>query len=333
MHWLQRAVGLLILGTALAGAGLLWWSVSDTAHGRARPSDGLVLGVWHVLYDTEAPTVPTLAAAGGVALLFAAGVATLERRIANRARRSDDGTHLPLSPRHVMAETRGVFHGEVTLTVLVPAHNEAQGIAATLTSLTAQSRSPERIIVVADNCTDDTVAIARRCGAEVIESVDNVHKKAGALNQALARILPTQGENDLVMVMDADTVLVHLNPKQTDERVSPPSLGAEIATFEALVDRAAHFGEQVYGPNSPRTHRSPFDHKQVRFLRSLGALPFVEERTEEDRYTNLALAVDGKLQMELIPYGSPDFKTWLFPEKLLRPHFERLMTRSEEHTS
>ncbi len=207
MHWLQRAVGLLILGTALAGAGLLWWSVSDTAHGRARPSDGLVLGVWHVLYDTEAPTVPTLAAAGGVALLFAAGVATLERRIANRARRSDDGTHLPLSPRHVMAETRGVFHGEVTLTVLVPAHNEAQGIAATLTSLTAQSRSPERIIVVADNCTDDTVAIARRCGAEVIESVDNVHKKAGALNQALARILPTQGENDLVMVMDADTVL------------------------------------------------------------------------------------------------------------------------------
>ncbi|GAA3538676.1 glycosyltransferase [Nocardioides daeguensis] len=200
-------MGLFILGTAMGGAGLLWWSVSDTAHGRAEPSDGLVLGVWHVLYDTEAPTLPTLAAAAGLALLFAAGVAALERRIANQARRSNDGAHLPLSPRHVMAETRGIFHGDVTLTVLVPAHNEAAGIGATLRSLAGQSRPPERIIVVADNCTDDTVAIARQCGAEVIESVENRHKKAGALNQALAKILPGQGENDLVMVMDADTVL------------------------------------------------------------------------------------------------------------------------------
>ncbi|MCR1783286.1 glycosyltransferase family 2 protein [Nocardioides carbamazepini] len=207
MRWLQRAVGLLILGTALGGAGLLWWSVSDTAQGRDEPSDGLVLGAWHILYDTEAPTVPTLAAAAGLALLFAAGVAALERRIASRARRSEDGARLPLSPRQVMAETRGVFHGPVTLTVLVPAHNEAQGIAATLASLTGQSRAPDRVVVVADNCTDDTAEIARRAGAEVIESLDNPHKKAGALNQALERILPAQGENDLVMVMDADTVL------------------------------------------------------------------------------------------------------------------------------
>ena len=62
-------------------------------------------------------------------------------------------------------------------------------------------------MVVADNCTDSTVAIARRSGVEVIESVGNVHKKAGALNQALTQILPGQGDNDLVMVMDADTTL------------------------------------------------------------------------------------------------------------------------------
>ena len=35
----------------------------------------------------------------------------------------------------------------------------------------------------------------------------NTQKKAGALNQALAELLPTQGDNDLVMVMDADTTL------------------------------------------------------------------------------------------------------------------------------
>lgn len=206
-HRLQRAVGILIFGTAAAGAGLLWWSVSDTASSTDAPKNGVVLGAWHVLYDVEAPSLATLAAAAGLALLFAAGVALLERRIANRARRSDDGRRLPLSPRHVMADTRGVFHGEVTMTVLVPAHNEANAIAATLASLFSQSYRPQRVIVVADNCTDDTAAIARRSGAEVIESQDNVHKKAGALNQALARILPGLGENDLVMAMDADTSL------------------------------------------------------------------------------------------------------------------------------
>ena len=91
---LQRGVGLLIFGTAALGAALLWWAVSDTRSGRSDPSDGIVFGVWHLLYDTEAPTLPTLAFAAGLALLFAAGVALLERRIANRARRSDDGDRL-----------------------------------------------------------------------------------------------------------------------------------------------------------------------------------------------------------------------------------------------
>jgi cellulose synthase/poly-beta-1,6-N-acetylglucosamine synthase-like glycosyltransferase len=90
---------------------------------------------------------------------------------------------------------------------LIPAHNEAQLISATIQSLTRQDRAPERIIVVADNCTDSTVEIARSLGVEVFETVNNSHKKAGALNQALAKVLPSLGENDTVMVMDADTVL------------------------------------------------------------------------------------------------------------------------------
>lgn len=207
MLGLHRAVGALIFGTALAGAGLLWWAVSGTSGSSAEPADGLVLGVWHLLYDTQAPSLSTLAAAAGLALLFAAGVALLEQRIANRARRSDDGARLPLSPRHIMAETRGVFHGPVTLTVLVPAHNEEQAIGETLASLLRQSCRPDRVIVVADNCTDRTAELARAAGVEVLATVGNVHKKAGALNQALQQVLPGQGENDLVMVMDADTSL------------------------------------------------------------------------------------------------------------------------------
>lgn len=104
-----------------------------------------------------------------------------------------------------MARKRGVFAGPVTVTVLIPAHNEEASLALTIASLLAQSHRPERVIVVADNCTDSTVAVARHAGVEVVESVDNTKKKAGALNQALKRLLVSRGDNDLVMVMDADT--------------------------------------------------------------------------------------------------------------------------------
>ena len=74
------------------------------------------------------------------------------------------------------------------LTVLVPAHNETLTIGATLESLWGQARRPEKVVVVADNCTDDTADVARRGGAEVFTTVGNSDKKAGALNQALAEM-------------------------------------------------------------------------------------------------------------------------------------------------
>ncbi len=73
------------------------------------------------------------------------------------------------------------------LVVLIPAHDEAANIAATLTALQQQTRRPDRVVVIADNCTDDTVAIARAHGAEVYETVGNTDKKAGALNQAIVQ--------------------------------------------------------------------------------------------------------------------------------------------------
>ncbi len=91
--------------------------------------------------------------------------------------------------------------------VLVPAHNEQDNIADTLVSLAAQTTPPDEIFVVADNCTDDTIAIARAHGATVVETEGNTAKKAGALNQALALVLPDLAEEDAVLVMDADTAL------------------------------------------------------------------------------------------------------------------------------
>lgn len=125
--------------------------------------------------------------------------------------------------------------------------------------------------------------------------------------------------------LDSDVVLVHLNPKQVDERVGYVDIGTDIDSVDKLIEAAIHGGSRMYGPDAPRTHRSPFDHKQVRFLRAMGALPFVDERTPEDRYTNLAMVLDAKLQMELVPYGSPDFQTSTFPLESLRPHFDRIL--------
>jgi len=204
----QRAVGVVILGTAGLGALLLWIAIRSNGGAAAHaPRRGFVFGVWEVLYDTQAPSSRVLLIATGMALLFAAGVALLERRIATRARRSEDLHRLPLAPRIVMAETRGIYHGPVNVTVLVPAHNEAACIGDTIRSLQAQSHSPERVVVVADNCSDATESIALALGVEVFRTVENTRKKAGALNQVLRELLPVQDENDLVMVMDADTTL------------------------------------------------------------------------------------------------------------------------------
>ena len=206
--WLGRYVGLIILGIAVGAALVLWFAASarsSTIQQSTKSSS--VFGVWHVLYDNQAPAVTLVIGAVGLALLFAAGVALVERVVLDRSRRSTDADRKLLAPKLVMAETRGVFAGPVTVTVLIPAHNEAASIGATLDSLRDQEPAPHRIIVVADNCSDATEAVAREHGAEVFVSVDNAHKKAGALNQALGRLLGEMGDNDVVMCMDADTVL------------------------------------------------------------------------------------------------------------------------------
>jgi len=48
--------------------------------------------------------------------------------------------------------------------VLVPAHNESSIIIATLNSIRPQLLEGDRLLVVADNCTDDTAALARTAG-------------------------------------------------------------------------------------------------------------------------------------------------------------------------
>ena len=56
--------------------------------------------------------------------------------------------------------------------VLIPAHDEGSGIGDTLRALIPQLRHGDRLLVVADNCADDTAAVAATEGAEVIVRSD-----------------------------------------------------------------------------------------------------------------------------------------------------------------
>jgi poly-beta-1,6-N-acetyl-D-glucosamine synthase len=91
---------------------------------------------------------------------------------------------------------------------VIPAWNEAACIADTIRGLQHQTRPPDLIVVVANNCTDDTAAIARAVGAEVIEMPRNPHRKAGALNYGIETILPSLADRDRIFIQDADTVCV-----------------------------------------------------------------------------------------------------------------------------
>ncbi|MEU8135556.1 glycosyltransferase family 2 protein [Streptodolium elevatio] len=120
---------------------------------------------------------------------------------------------------------------EMRITALVPAHNEQDQIADTIQSLLAQKRPPERIVVIADNCSDRTVEIARGMGVDVYETIGNKHKKAGGLNQVLDRILPELGPLDAILVMDADSTLGREFLSHGLERLATGNWGGVGGTF------------------------------------------------------------------------------------------------------
>ena len=75
------------------------------------------------------------------------------------------------------------------IVLLVPAHNEEVGIVATMESVEAQTMSPDRRIVICDNCTDATPGRARaRAGGGGLGAVGNPRNKGGARKPARARV-------------------------------------------------------------------------------------------------------------------------------------------------
>ncbi|HWH82052.1 MAG TPA: glycosyltransferase family 2 protein [Burkholderiaceae bacterium] len=124
-------------------------------------------------------------------VIVPAAVLCLEIVAASRRRRDDGETNPPRTG---------------SIAVLMPAHDEAAGIERSIRAVLAQLRAGDRLLVVADNCSDRTAEVARAAGAQVVERRDPALRGKGyALDfgvRALERDPPRT-----VLIVDADCLL------------------------------------------------------------------------------------------------------------------------------
>ena len=132
------------------------------------------------------------------------------------------------------------------LLVMVPAHDEAGLIGPTITHLRDHLRNEDRIVVVADNCTDDTAAQASHAGAEVLVRTDPERRGKGwALEFGLEQM--ALDPPDAVVFFDADCRVARGSiaqlaaaslskncPLQADYLIQAPAEGGSLATVSAL---------------------------------------------------------------------------------------------------
>ncbi len=100
-----------------------------------------------------------------------------------------------------------------TVTIGIPAHNEESGIGILLDSIVSQKRTLfklDKVIVVADGCTDQTAQIVGQYCKKYgyIELIDDGQRtgKSIRLNQ-----IYKASKSDIIVTFDADTVLGHRN--------------------------------------------------------------------------------------------------------------------------
>jgi len=98
---------------------------------------------------------------------------------------------------------------DTSFDIVVPAHNEAANIGRTIRSLRAVNWPTElyRVVVVADNCTDDTAAVARAAGAIAIERHDPLLRGKGYALEFGFQFCRSPPARSAIVVVDADAVV------------------------------------------------------------------------------------------------------------------------------
>ena len=97
-------------------------------------------------------------------------------------------------------------NGELTIAMLIFAHNEASVIGDTVDNVVQTLGGDDQLIIIADNCTDDTVKLAKDTGAHVYA---RTRRSSSSKGQALAWFLSNYQDIlqsfDFLLVLDADT--------------------------------------------------------------------------------------------------------------------------------
>ena len=91
-------------------------------------------------------------------------------------------------------------------TVLIPAHNEAAQITEVIEVLLPQLTEQDQVIVIADNCHDNTAELAKATGVKVLERENATDRGKGyALDYAIQQIKHDPPE--VLIILDGDCIL------------------------------------------------------------------------------------------------------------------------------
>ncbi len=91
-------------------------------------------------------------------------------------------------------------------TVLIPAHNEAEQIREVIEVLLPQLSEQDHVIVIADNCHDNTAELAKATGVEVLERENSQDRGKGyALDYAIQKIKYCPPE--VLVILDGDCIV------------------------------------------------------------------------------------------------------------------------------
>ncbi|MCF7999459.1 MAG: glycosyltransferase [Methylovulum sp.] len=206
-----------------------------------------------------------------------------------------------------------------SLAVLIPAHNEASVIADTLAALLPQLSAGDRIVVIADNCTDNTAEIAVAKGVEVIMRMDDErHGKSYALDFGVRHI--SYNPPEVAIIIDADckahngsldtlsrmAFQLKQSVQALDLMTSPPDAGlkSQISEFAWLV----------------KNHVRPLGYQQLGFPCQLmgTGMAFPWQALSEAKLASGHIVEDLKLGLDLACAGT---FTFFCPEALVTSVF------------
>ena len=165
-----------------------------------------------------------------------------------------------------------------SVAVLIPAHNEEMMITETIRSVIPQLAPGDRLVAIADNCTDGTAAAARRAGATVSEREDPTHRGRGYALEHGVRHLSREPPG-VVVILDADCTLHAGSLDELARRaafsgrpvqarnivVPPPSAGTARCSLRLCVPR-----QECRASKRARTSRSTVPSDWARGWRSRG---------------------------------------------------------------